>query len=61
MPKVKEKKLWKSKTFWFSIAGILTAIGSYIAGEVSIDQVIQAVLVFLSLIGLRLGINKPIK
>jgi len=61
MPKVKEKKLWKSKTFWFSIAGIFSAFGLYVSGEADITQLVQAVLVFLSLIGLRLGVGVKIK
>ena len=37
-------ELAKTKTFWVSVAGVITAIGSLVAGEMSTAEFIQTVL-----------------
>mgnify|MGYP001616830897 FL=1 len=48
-----------SKTFWAGVAGIITAVGGYLTGELQLAASLQ--LVFTSLIGifLRMGIARP--
>ena len=48
----------KSKTFWTAIAGMATAIGSYFAGDMSLETTLLAVFQGLLAIFLRHGIQK---
>ena len=47
------KELWKSKVFWTSIAGICTAVGGYVAGEIDLPATVGVVLTLLLAIEFR--------
>ncbi|MCB2191978.1 MAG: hypothetical protein KQI62_10465 [Deltaproteobacteria bacterium] len=48
--------LMKTKTFWTGAAGLMTAIGAYYAGEVSLWEAVQTGLTGLVAIFLRQGL-----
>lgn len=50
--------LLKSKTVWVALVAIVTAIGTYITGEVTLVQMIQAIFVALSSITFRDAMRK---
>ena len=52
------RRLWKSKTFWTGIAGIITAVGAYMAGEISLGVLLTTSLTALLAIFVRDGIAK---
>lgn len=52
------KELLKSKTFWTGIAGLITASGGYLTGEMDSGIAIQTAITSLLVIFLRDGINK---
>lgn len=51
-------RLLNSKTFWVGISGIVTAIGTYVAGEISLTILLQTTFMGLIAIFLRDGIAK---
>ncbi|MBI5843722.1 MAG: hypothetical protein HZB23_03530 [Deltaproteobacteria bacterium] len=53
-----QNKIWKTKTFWTAVAGVVTAAGTYAAGEASLGQALQTGVTCLMGIFLRMGINK---
>ncbi|MBU0907748.1 MAG: hypothetical protein KKE05_06350 [Nanoarchaeota archaeon] len=48
--------LLKSKTFWAAIAGIITAVGAYLTGEMELATAIQTGIGCLLAIFIRDGI-----
>jgi hypothetical protein len=48
--------LIKTKTFWTGLAGVLTAVGAYCAGEASLWEAAQTGLTGLVAIFLRQGL-----
>ncbi len=36
-----DKSLWKSKTIWTAIVAIVTALGTYLAGEIGLAAFLQ--------------------
>jgi len=50
--------IYKTKTFWTAVAGIVTAVGGYLAGELGAMATIGACLAGLSIIFTRQGIEK---
>ncbi len=51
-------RLWKSKTFWLALAAIVTAVGSYIGGELTLEGLIIAIFGALGGATIRDGIAK---
>jgi len=51
-------KWYKQKTTWTAIGGIITAVGGYLTGEISIVACIGAVFAGLAVIFGRQGIEK---
>lgn len=51
-------KIWRSKTFWTSVTGGITAIAGYLTGELSLTVCLGAVFVALGAIFMREGIEK---
>ncbi|BBO80184.1 hypothetical protein DSCO28_50560 [Desulfosarcina ovata subsp. sediminis] len=54
----KSKKWYQSKTVWTGAAGLLTAAGTYVAGEMTSAEAIQTGLTALTAIFLRTGMLK---
>jgi hypothetical protein len=52
------KGLLKTKTFWASLAGIFTAIGGYVSGEVSLSTMLVVAVGFLVAMFVRDAIAK---
>lgn len=52
------KNLLKTKTFWAGLAGILSAVGGAVTGEVSTGMAVQTGIVSLMGIFLRDGMLK---
>lgn len=52
-----QTKLAGKKTYIIGIVGVLTALGGYLAGDMTIAQAGQAVLTSLLAMGLRHGIS----
>jgi len=55
---MQNKPMWKSKTFWTGIAGIIAGIGAYVVGEVTLSQFISIEIVPVALIFLRDALRK---
>jgi hypothetical protein len=53
------KGIWKTKTFWAAIAGIATALGGWISGEVNASQSILLIVGFLISIFFRDALLNP--
>lgn len=51
-------RLWKSKTFWLALAAIVTAIGGYVSGELSLEGLIVAIFGALGGVTIRDGVAK---
>ena len=51
-------RLWKSKTFWACLGGIMVAWGSYLAGELELMPAILATVVAVEQIFQRDGMAK---
>ena len=49
------KTIWRSKTFWTGVAGIIAAAGGFYAGEMSAGQAVQTGITCLIGIFLRSG------
>ena len=49
------------KTTWTAIAGMVTAIGAYMAGEIELATLIEGIFAGLSFIFLRQGVRKAEK
>ncbi len=59
------KRLWRSKTFWFCVSGIVTALGAAATGEITWPQAVSAVFAGLMGIGFRdkmekMGFDTPL-
>ena len=56
------KRTWTTlltkKTTWAGVAGIATALGGYLAGEITLTSAAQSGLECLALIFLRMGVSK---
>jgi len=53
-----DKKWIKQKTSWTAIAGMVTAVGAYVAGEIELSTLIEALFAGMSFIFLRQGVKK---
>jgi hypothetical protein len=56
-----DRPIWKTKTFWTALAGILAAIGAYFAGEITLFQLIEIEVIPFGMIFLRMGIRNELK
>lgn len=54
-PTAATKPIYKSKTFWTGIAGLITAAGAYFGGEMTAAQAVQTGITCLIGIFLRSG------
>lgn len=52
------KRLVGSKTAWVAVAGIATAIGAYVGGEIGLQEAVKACFLGLGTLFLRDGIAK---
>lgn len=48
----------RQKTTWTAIAGMMTAAGAYVAGEIQFATLIEGIFAGLSFIFLRQGVRK---
>lgn len=53
------KNILKTKTFWAAVAGICTAIGGWVSGEVNASQSILLMVGFLMTIFFRDALLNP--
>ena len=51
------KTWYKSKTFWASVCGVIGIVGTYLAGDVPLEQAIIAASAFLGAFGIRDGLK----
>lgn len=54
------KKWWQSKAVWTGITAIVTTLGGYAAGEISLVAAVQSGFVALMGIFIRTGVGTPI-
>jgi len=51
-------ELFKSKTFWAGVAGVITAVGGAVTGAMSIPEAVQLATTSFLAIFIRDGISK---
>ena len=49
---------YKQKTTWTAVAGIITAVGGYLVGEIVLQTMIEAVFACFMVVFMRLGVEK---
>ncbi len=50
--------LWKTKTFWGGIAGVVAAVSGYLTGDMTLAAAISAGVVALTMVFQRVAIAK---
>lgn len=53
----RNKPLYKSKSFWTGLAGIVASVGGYLTGEMDLQVALPAAITALSVIFLRAGMR----
>ena len=51
--------IWKRKTFWGAVVGMVTATGAYLSGELTLALYIGAMIAAVQTIFIRQAIDKP--
>jgi len=54
-----DKPIYKSKTFWTGVSGLIAAAGTWVTGETSLGETIQIMVTCLVGIFLRSGMMRP--
>ncbi len=53
--------MYKTKTFWASVTGIVTALGAYFTGDIDLAAMMQIVITSVLALFLRHGVAKSEK